>query len=59
MQWLKTDLGGKDSAHLDVSTGVTALKDLILSADPKNNGKFLDIKVPGWEGTYDGAEIPW
>lgn len=59
MQWLKTDLGGKDAADLDVSTGVAALRDVIVSITQKDNGKFLNIKVPGWEGTYDGEEVPW
>lgn len=59
VQWLKTDLGGHDAAHLDVSTGVAAVIDVIMSASQRDNGKFLNIKVPGWEGTYDGGEVPW
>lgn len=58
-KWLKTDLGGADSADLDVSTGVDALKDLILSSNQSVNGKFLNIKVQGWEHIYNGEEIPW
>lgn len=57
-QWLKTDLGGS-SADLDPATGVEAFLRLILASDRSYNGKFLNIKVPGWEGTYDGEEVPW
>lgn len=61
-QWLKTDLG-TTNADLDVAQGVSAALDLILGADRKMNGKFYNIRVPGWEEVdgraYDGAEIPW
>jgi hypothetical protein len=41
--------------------------DIIQKATPKQNGKFVNIHVPGWkEGQgadradqYDGNEIPW
>ncbi|EQK99434.1 hypothetical protein G6O67_008621 [Ophiocordyceps sinensis] len=60
--WLKTDLG-TTNADLDVAQGVSAALDLILGADRKMNGKFYNIRVPGWEEVdgraYDGAEIPW
>ncbi|KAM3502499.1 hypothetical protein MY11210_009045 [Beauveria gryllotalpidicola] len=61
--WLRTDMGSQD-ADLDVTTGVNALKDVILSATTESNGKFCNIHVPGWEkadgpNQYDGAEIPW
>ncbi|KAM3478158.1 hypothetical protein MY5147_002319 [Beauveria neobassiana] len=61
--WLQTDMGSQD-ADLDVTTGVDALKKLILSATTESNGKFYNIHVPGWEkadgpNQYDGAEIPW
>lgn len=51
-------------ADLDVATGVGSVKDVILSAGPAENGKFLNIHVPGWENAggpnqYDGGELPW
>jgi len=59
--WLQTDLGGKD-ADLPVETGVSELKRIILQADSSQNGKFLNIHVPGQEeswGQYDGKEVAW
>ncbi|KAM4057723.1 short chain dehydrogenase [Hirsutella rhossiliensis] len=61
--WLKTDMGS-ERADLDVEQGVNAVKDLVLAADAKMNGKFYNIRVPGWEhaegsNQYDGGEIPW
>ncbi|KAH8821962.1 putative short chain oxidoreductase [Xylogone sp. PMI_703] len=61
--WLKTDMGS-EKADLEVKTGVEAVKNLILKADPTMNGKFYNIHVPGWENAegpnqYDGAELPW
>lgn len=63
-QWLKTDLGSQN-ADLPVEVGVSSLKDIILKADRSQNGKFLNIHVPGWkkEGkgpeVYEGEEVPW
>ena len=60
-QWLKTDLGGQH-ADLDVEVGVTELKRIILESSKAQNGKCLNIRVPGQEkalGQYDGGEIPW
>ncbi|ERF73791.1 hypothetical protein EPUS_09285 [Endocarpon pusillum Z07020] len=59
--WLKTDLGG-EYADFDVGVGVTELKRIILESTKAQNGKFLNILVPGEEksrGQYDGGEIPW
>ncbi|KXT15252.1 hypothetical protein AC579_4849 [Pseudocercospora musae] len=61
--WLQTDLGSQN-ADLPVSTGVESVKDIILSSTPAQNGKFVTIKVPGWEDTqgpnkYHGGENPW
>ncbi|GIZ43347.1 hypothetical protein CKM354_000657900 [Cercospora kikuchii] len=62
--WLKTDLGSQN-ADLPVEVGVSSLKDIILKADRSQNGKFLNIHVPGWkkEGkgpeVYEGEEVPW
>ena len=55
---------GSQSAHLEVSTGVKSVKEVILGADASKNGKFLNIKVEGWEDgeegvRYDGGEILW
>jgi len=47
---------------LDVEVGVTELKRIILESGKAQNGKFLNIHVPGQEnsrGKYDGGEIPW
>ena len=62
-QWLKTDLGSQN-ADLEVGTGVRAMIDLVLKSGRDQNGKFLNIHVPGWEGApgpnqYDGKELPW
>ena len=61
LQWLKTNLGG-EQADLEVEDGVAEVKRIILEAGPSQNGKFLNIHVPGQEqgvGHYDGGEIPW
>tara|TARA_R110002003_G_scaffold234_5_gene16923 strand:- start:10207 stop:10407 length:201 start_codon:yes stop_codon:yes gene_type:complete len=61
LQWLKTDLGG-ENAELRVDVGVAELKRIILEANPAQNGKFVNIHIPGQEeswGRYDGGEIPW
>ncbi len=55
---------GSQNADLDVATGVDALKQRILSATAEENGKLINIHVPGWEhapgpNQYDGGEIPW
>ncbi|KAL8718595.1 MAG: hypothetical protein Q9225_004280 [Loekoesia sp. 1 TL-2023] len=59
--WLKTDLGG-EHGDFDVEVGVNELKRIILESSKAQNGKFLNIHVPGHEkalGQYDGGEIPW
>ncbi|GAB7353829.1 hypothetical protein MBLNU459_g4201t1 [Dothideomycetes sp. NU459] len=59
--WLKTDLGG-EHADFDVEVGASELKRIILESSKAQNGKFLNIRVPGHEdsyGRYDGGEIPW
>jgi len=61
LQWLKTELGG-DYAQFDVGVGVSELKRIILQATKAQNGKFVNIHIPGQEkswGQYDGREIPW
>ncbi|THV47317.1 hypothetical protein BGAL_0319g00080 [Botrytis galanthina] len=61
--WLRTDLGGA-SADLDVETGAKAVVELIESNGKESNGKFLNIRVAGWEknegiNQYDGGVLPW
>ncbi|KAH8422463.1 uncharacterized protein LDX57_000218 [Aspergillus melleus] len=63
-QWLRTDLGGADFADLPPATGAEATMQIIDSATREMNGKFLNIRVPGWEenpgvNQYDGKEVPW
>lgn len=62
-QWVKTALGG-DRADLTTEQSAQGLLDIILPATTADNGKFLRIRVPGWEtaeglNQYDGAEAPW
>jgi hypothetical protein len=38
--------------------------DIVQRANPEQNGKFVNIHVPGWEKAggriqYHGGEIPW
>ncbi|RDH30296.1 hypothetical protein BDQ94DRAFT_148811 [Aspergillus welwitschiae] len=61
--WVKTDLGG-DRADITAEQSVQGLLDIILPATQADNGKFFNIRVPGWEkaeglNQYDGAEVPW
>ncbi|TGO30952.1 hypothetical protein BPAE_0002g00430 [Botrytis paeoniae] len=61
--WLRTDLGGA-SADLDIETGAKAVVVLIESNGKESNGKFLNIRVVGWEknegiNQYDGNVLPW
>ncbi|KAK5171954.1 uncharacterized protein LTR77_003591 [Saxophila tyrrhenica] len=56
--WLKTDLGSQH-AHLEVDVGVKATLEIILDAGPESNGRFRDIKVPGWEQMYPGKDSAW
>ena len=56
-------MGSKD-ADLEVETGVSAVVDMIIKSGPEQNGKFLNIHIPGWENApginqYDGKELPW
>lgn len=61
--WLQTDMGSS-YADLPVETGVTAVVEALTKAGKEMNGKFLNIKVAGWEeneglNQYDGKIIPW
>ncbi|CAI7616739.1 unnamed protein product [Penicillium glandicola] len=61
--WLRTKLGS-DRADLPVEIGAEKVLDIIKKATPEQNGKYVNIHVPGWEtregpNQYDGKEIPW
>ena len=60
---MKTDLGG-DDADIDVEMSSKAVLNLILHVGREDNGKFFNIRVPGFENRpapfqYAGEEIPW
>ena len=62
-QWVKTDLGG-DQADLTLEQGSQAVVDIVLRITKEDNGKFLNVHVPGWEhaegmNQYDGEIVPW
>ncbi|KAJ6023742.1 hypothetical protein N7540_004539 [Penicillium herquei] len=61
--WLRTELGG-DGADLPVEIGAEKTVDIIQNLSPSQNGKFLNIHVPGWENAqgnnqYPGGETGW
>lgn len=69
--WLKTELGSS-YADLDVAVGAKATLDLLRKATKEDSGRFLNIKVEGWEhgkpgaekgeggpNVYDGVDAPW
>ncbi|GAT30053.1 similar to short-chain dehydrogenase [Aspergillus luchuensis] len=61
--WVKTDLGG-ERADITAEQSVKGLLDIIVPATQEDNGKFFNIRVPGWEqaeglNQYDGAVVPW
>ncbi|CRG88458.1 hypothetical protein PISL3812_05488 [Talaromyces islandicus] len=61
--WLQTDMGG-EGADLPVDIGVRATLHIVHSKTKKDNGRFFNIKVAGWENKqgpnqYNGAELPW
>ncbi|KAF4153026.1 hypothetical protein CNMCM8927_006239 [Aspergillus lentulus] len=61
--WLQTEMGGS-RADLPPATGAKAVLDIVQKATPSQNGKALNIHVPGWEeneglNQYDGKEVPW
>jgi NAD(P)-dependent dehydrogenase (short-subunit alcohol dehydrogenase family) len=47
--WVKTDMGGPN-AEITTRECVTSLFNIILSLQPEDGGRFIDI---------DGADIPW
>ncbi|KAH8694291.1 hypothetical protein BGW36DRAFT_454900 [Talaromyces proteolyticus] len=61
--WLKTELGG-EAADLPVEVGARATLNIVHNKTEKDNGKFFNIHVEGWEqkegpNQYNGAELPW
>ncbi|RHZ60695.1 uncharacterized protein CDV56_105552 [Aspergillus thermomutatus] len=61
--WLQTEMGGS-RADLPPATGAEAVLNIVQKATPSQNGKALNIHVPGWEeneglNQYDGKEVPW
>lgn len=55
---------GGEAADLPVETGVEAVIKIVKNASQEQNGRFLNIHVPGWENNpgrnqYDGKEVPW
>ncbi|PYH30041.1 SDR family oxidoreductase [Aspergillus neoniger CBS 115656] len=61
--WVKTDLGG-ERADITAEQSVQGLLDIIVPATQEDNGKFFNIRVPGWEqaeglNQYDGEVVPW
>lgn len=60
---MQTDLGGA-TADLTINQSATAVLDIVFRAGKEDNGKFFNIRVPGWEkaqglNQYDGAQPPW
>lgn len=61
-KWVKTDMGGKDVADLTPDESIKGILETVDKIDAKDTGKFLTIKVPGWENSekqYDGSVRPW
>ncbi|PVH93919.1 short-chain dehydrogenase-like protein [Periconia macrospinosa] len=63
--WVKTDLGGQ-IADLEVEEAASAIEERLVHAGRPESGKFLNIRVYGWENGkpgkhnyYDGKELPW
>lgn len=55
---------GSQAADLDVSVGAAEVIRILIESNQETNGKFLNIRVPGWEDAkgpnkYDGAEVVW
>jgi hypothetical protein len=49
---------------LTVDVGAKAVLDILDESSTSDNGKFLNIHVPGYEDVpgpnrYDGKEVPW
>lgn len=51
-------------ADLPVSAGATAILEAVHKYGKEENGKYFNIRVPGWEhneglNRYDGLNPPW
>lgn len=57
-QWVKTDLGGP-GADLTLAQAIPAIEEVVLRQNKEDNGKFLDIVVPGFEPCYTNRFPPW
>ncbi|KAJ0120124.1 hypothetical protein J7T55_000979 [Diaporthe amygdali] len=60
--WVKTDMGGKDYADLTPEEAIAGILEIADKVDVKDTGKFLTVRVPGWENhekRYDGSVRPW
>ncbi|KAH8810341.1 dehydrogenase [Flagelloscypha sp. PMI_526] len=55
--WVKTDLGTA-YAELTVEQSVAAVYEILTTAGKDENGRFLNVKVEGFEH-YQGGEAPW
>ncbi|KAF5007360.1 hypothetical protein FDECE_6291 [Fusarium decemcellulare] len=63
LQWVKTELGGP-YAVLELDTGVNATLDIVFNLKKEDNGKFLNVRVPGFEDVptpdrFQGGQPPW
>ncbi|KAJ5548265.1 hypothetical protein N7513_005499 [Penicillium frequentans] len=61
--WLRTDLGSS-RADLPVEVGAEKVVDIMQKTGPPQNGKLINIHVPGWENApgpnqYPGGEAAW
>ncbi|KAJ3525768.1 hypothetical protein NM208_g11498 [Fusarium decemcellulare] len=61
--WVKTELGGP-YAVLELDTGVKATLDIVFNLKKEDNGKFLNVRVPGFEDVptpdrFQGGQPPW
>lgn len=62
-QWIKTDLGSQD-ADLTVDESAKAVLEIVHGVSKADNGKFFNVKVPGWEkaeglNQYAGGSPAW
>ncbi|OQO07941.1 hypothetical protein B0A48_06733 [Cryoendolithus antarcticus] len=62
--WLKARFGGGGVAQLTAEQGAEAVEEIIREATKEDNGKFVNIRVPGYKfgGTieaYPRGEMPW
>ncbi|KAF4540697.1 Short chain oxidoreductase protein [Lasiodiplodia theobromae] len=58
--YVKTDMGG-GNGDLTPEESVKAVLDIVFRVTRADNGKFYNVKVPGWEHEkkYQGENLPW